>query len=145
MTEDILNDGCGMPDACDADSNNNTDTDSDMEICDIGDEECREIMREDYLRLTCGIYKSFFEADIARARAEAVKNAADSLASREKEIRESAERELLQKIRSRRQRVSENGTVKGAVGSGKRVSEMTREERALVARRAASGEMINLK
>lgn len=145
MTEDILNDGCGMPDACDADSNNNTDTDSDMEICDIGDEECREIMREDYLRLTCGIYKSFFEADIARARAEAVKNAADSLASREKEIRESAERELLQKIRSRRQRVSENGTVKGSVGSGKRVSEMTREERALVARRAASGEMINLK
>lgn len=145
MTEDILNDGCGMPDACDADSNNNTDTDSDMEICDIGDEECREIMREDYLRLTCGIYKSFFEADIARARAEAVKNAADSLASREKEIRESTERELLQKIRSRRQRVSENGTVKGAVGSGKRVSEMTREERALVARRAASGEMINLK
>lgn len=80
MTEDILNDGCGMPDACDADSNNNTDTDSDMEICDIGDEECREIMREDYLRLTCGIYKSFFEADIARVRAEAVKNAADSLA-----------------------------------------------------------------
>lgn len=145
MTEDILNDGCGMPDACDADSNNNKDTDSDMEICDIGDEECREIMREDYLRLTCGIYKSFFEADIARARAEAVKNAADSLASREKEIRESAERELLQKIRSRRQRVSENGTVKGSVGSGKRVSEMTREERALVARRAASGEMINLK
>ena len=118
------------------------DEDTVIDACDVQDE-LYDVMpsREEYDSLMGGIFREFYESDIKKAKEEA-KILIDE--EREQLIRE-AQRELLSKIRAKSQRISENGAAKGHGNAKQRVSDMTKEERALVAKRAARGEIINLK
>ena len=114
-----------------------------MDACDNVQEEICDVMptREEYDSLMSGIFKEFYESDIKKAKDEAKIMINEE---REQLIRE-AQRELLSKIRAKNQRISEVGATKGHGNAKRRVSDMTKEERALVAKRAARGEIINLK
>lgn len=105
--------------------------------------------REEYENVVHNLYKSFYDEDIEKIRKEAEILALDmaekQVSELENEIRRGAEKALLEKIKSKRQRISEIGIMKNTGNVKRCVSDMTKEERALVAKRAARGEIINLK
>ena len=105
--------------------------------------------RQEYENIVYKLYKSFYDEDIARIRKEseaiALDMAAIELKEKEEAIRNAAEMALLEKIKTKRQRISEIGIMKNTGNVKRSVSDMTKEERALVAKRAAKGEIINLK
>lgn len=115
----------------------------------IDDEENSLPTREEYESVVNKLYKSFYDEDIEKIRKEAEGLALDmadkQISEREQAIRQEAQRELLEKIRAKRQRISEIGIMKNTGNVRRSVSDMTKEERALVAKRAARGEIINLK
>ncbi len=121
------------------------------DVLDMGTCECADDIptREEYENIVGKLYKSFYDEDIERIKKEAENLALDmaekQLREREEEIRQAAEKALLDKIRAKRQRISEIGVMKNTGNVRRSVSDMTKEERALVAKRAASGEIINLK
>ena len=101
--------------------------------------------REEYDSLMKGVFREFYEADlkdIKESLMAEVKRLSDE--QRENAVKE-AQRELLSKIRAKNQRISEIGIMKNHGNAKRRVSDMTKEERAAVAKRAARGEIINLK
>lgn len=101
--------------------------------------------REEYEALMSGVFKEFYDADMNSIKEDAMAAAKKlSEEQRENAIKE-AERALLSKIRAKNQRISEIGTMKNHGNAKRRVSDMTKEERAAVAKRAARGEIINLK
>lgn len=101
--------------------------------------------RKDYENLIFGVFKDFYDEDVKCAK-EIARTEERKLFDEQKEniIRE-AQRELIAKIRAKNQRISEIGTMKSHGNAKRNVSDMTKEERAAVAKRAASGEIINLK
>ena len=101
--------------------------------------------REEYDALMSGVFKEFYDADMNSIKEDAMAEAKKlSEEQRENAIKD-AERALLSKIRAKNQRISEIGTMKSHGNAKRRVSDMTKEERAAVAKRAARGEIINLK
>lgn len=107
------------------------------------------VSREEYESDIYGVYKDFFEEDrqkiIKDAEDMAMEKAKCYLNEKEKEICEKAQRELIEKIRAKRARISENGMMRSGGNSVRKVQDMTKSERAMIARRAANGEIINLK
>ena len=105
--------------------------------------------REEYENMVSTLYKSFYDEDIEKIRRDAESLALDmaekQISEKEDEIRRAAEEALIKKIRAKRQRISEIGIMKNTGNVKRSVSDMTKEERALVAKRAARGEIINLK
>ena len=105
--------------------------------------------REEYENMVSTLYKSFYDEDIEKIRRDAESLALDmaekQISEKEDEIRRTAEEALIKKIRAKRQRISEIGIMKNTGNVKRSVSDMTKEERALVAKRAARGEIINLK
>ena len=101
--------------------------------------------REEYDSLIKGVFREFYEADLKGIK-ESLIAEAKRLSDEQKEntVKE-AQRELLSKIRAKNQRISEIGIMKNHGNAKRRVSDMTKEERAAVAKRAARGEIINLK
>ncbi len=119
-------------------------------VSDVTDTEVNNIpTREEYENVVYKLYKGFYDEDIEKIRKEAEALALDmadkQVSEKEEKIRQAAERALLEKIKSKRQRISEIGIMKNAGNIRRSVSDMTKEERALVAKRAARGEIINLK
>ena len=101
--------------------------------------------REEYEALMSGVFKEFYDADMNSIKEDAMAAAKKySEEQKENDIKE-AQRALLSKIRAKNQRISEIGTMKSHGNAKRRVSDMTKEERAAVAKRAARGEIINLK
>ena len=101
--------------------------------------------REEYDSLIKGVFREFYEEDlkgIKESLMAEVKKISDE--QRENTVKE-AQRELLSKIRAKNQRISEIGIMKNHGNAKRKVSDMTKEERAAVAKRAARGEIINLK
>ncbi len=112
-----------------------------------------EPTEEEYRELVGGIYKSFYTQDIKNAVDKAIEEKrGDWLAyfeseiqKKEQSIREETRKDIIKKISQRRLRPDENG-LSGQHSNPKRdVSKMTKEERALAAKRAAGGLIINLK
>lgn len=105
--------------------------------------------RQEYENAVYKLYKSFYDEDIAKIKKEAEAIALDmaykEISEKEEAIRQAAERALLEKIKNKRQRISEIGIMKNTGNIRRSVSDMTKEERAIVAKRAARGEIINLK
>lgn len=105
--------------------------------------------RQEYESAVYKLYKSFYDEDIAKIKKEAEAIALDmaykEISEKEEAIRQAAERALLEKIKNKRQRISEIGIMKNTGNIRRSVSDMTKEERAIVAKRAARGEIINLK
>ena len=101
--------------------------------------------REEYDSLIKGVFREFYESDLKDIR-ESLMAEAKRLSDEQREntVKE-AQRELLSKIRAKNQRISEIGIMKNHGNAKRRVSDMTKEERAAVAKRAARGEIINLK
>lgn len=112
---------------------------------DCSDATDGEPTREEYESLMGGIFKSFYESDMQRIKEDAQRDAKKVADEQREALIKEAQRELLCKIRAKNQRISEVGAMKTNGNVKRRVSDMTKEERALVAKRAASGEIINLK
>ncbi len=108
---------------------------------------------DEYRELVDGIYRSFYEEDVRRAimaaveaeREELLRSVKAELDEREKSIRDEARREVISKIAKRRLRPDENGLSGPHTAPKRDVSKMTKEERAAAAKRAAGGQLINLK
>ena len=101
--------------------------------------------RKDYEDLVVGVFKSFYDEDMDGVRESARAEAKRIFDEQRESIIKEAQRELISKIRAKNQRVSEIGAMRGHGNARKNVSDMTKEERAAVAKRAACGEIINLK
>lgn len=118
-------------------------------VSDSADTEESVPTREEYENVVYKLYRGFYDEDIARIRKESEAIALDmadkELKEKEEAIRHAAEMALLEKIKAKRQRISEIGIMKNTGNTRRSVSDMTKEERALVAKRAAKGEIINLK
>ena len=116
-----------------------------IENSDLVESEPEPPTREEYDSLIKGVFREFYEEDlkgIKESLMAEVKKISDE--QRENTVKE-AQRELLSKIRAKNQRISEIGIMKNHGNAKRRVSDMTKEERAAVAKRAARGEIINLK
>ena len=116
-----------------------------IENSDAVESEPEPPTREEYDSLIKGIFREFYESDLKGIR-ESLMAEAKRLSDEQREntVKE-AQRELLSKIRAKNQRISEIGIMKNHGNAKRRVSDMTKEERAAVAKRAARGEIINLK
>ena len=101
--------------------------------------------REEYEALMSGVFKEFYDADMNSIKEDAMAEAKKHSEEQKENAIKEAERRLLSKIRAKNQRISEIGTMKSHGNAKRRVSDMTKEERAAVAKRAACGEIINLK
>ena len=116
-----------------------------IENSDAVESEPEPPTREEYDSLIKGVFREFYESDLKDIR-ESLMAEAKRLSDEQREntVKE-AQRELLSKIRAKNQRISEIGIMKNHGNAKRRVSDMTKEERAAVAKRAARGEIINLK
>lgn len=101
--------------------------------------------REEYETLMSGVFKEFYDADMNSIKEDAMAEAKKLSEEQKENAIKEAQRALLSKIRAKNQRISEIGTMKSHGNAKRRVSDMTKEERAAVAKRAARGEIINLK
>ena len=121
------------------------DIDADVDAGDVPENDITPPTREEYDSLMSGVFKSFYDSDMQSIKDEAKREAQRLYDEQRDSIIRDANRELLCKIRAKNQRISEIGIMKSHGNAKRRVSDMTKEERALVAKRAASGEIINLK
>lgn len=112
-----------------------------------------EPTEEEYRELVGGLYKSFYDNDLkavveAAVAEQAIKIRAELEAEaqiKEQSIKDEARREIIKRISQRRLRPDENGLSGRRVSPKRDVSKMTKEERALAAKRAANGLIINFK
>lgn len=143
MEENIC-DICPDSEACEA-TEKTDDADACLDENEVNDAEPITPTREEYESLMAGVFRDFYEADLKSVKESAIAEAKRlSDEQRENAVKE-AQRELLSKIRAKNQRISEIGIMKNHGNAKRRVSDMTKEERAAVAKRAARGEIINLK
>lgn len=107
----------------------------------------------EYRELVNGLYKSFYDEDVQGAIHRAIEEKREEMRleleaefqKKELAIKEDLKKDILKKISKRRLRPDENGISVQHTSPKRDVSKMTREERALAAKRAASGLIINLK
>ena len=112
-----------------------------------------EASAEEYRELVDGVYRSFYEDDLRKRVEDALKyketemrsEIEEEIKQREQKIREETKRDIIRKISQRRLRPDENGLSCQHTAKRKDVSKMTRDERAMAAKKAAGGLIINFK